>query len=1526
MPTATRTFRVFVSSTFEDLRQERDVLQREAFPKLRLACQQHSARFQAIDLRWGVRDEAALDQKTMEVCLREIERCQRTGIKPNFIVLLGQRYGWRPLPSRIPAEEFQAVLGGVPAREDRALMDGWYLRDDNAVPPEYVLRPRTAEWAEPGRWQELEPRLHCILLEAARVAGLPEQAMVKFGASATHQEILKGLGATPEDRRHVFVFCRQLADQACEADLASLKRFLRAQLPAENIIIYDPSNLAGFCLAVERTLRAVIESEAAGFESRPALALEVDAHDAFARERALVFGRDDVLGAISDYVAAGGDRPLVLLGASGSGKSAVMAQASERASKAVPSAVVLRRFIGASPESSSGLTLLRSLSEQIGGAYGVHGELPADLSGVTRVFRERLALATSARPLVVFIDALDQLRKDDPASPLIWIGGTLPAHCRVVASTTDHVPALNDCRLLRLNALPAADAATALDHWLTAAHRQLQPAQRDRLLGAFSGCGLPLYLKLAFEEARGWPSSLPCAECQLGDGVEGLIDTLLLRLSLESNHGRLMIGRSLGYMAAARYGLTEDEMLDVLSSDSEVWGDFERRAHHTPPDRRLPVIIWSRLFLDLEPYLAERVAPGGTVVSFYHRQLAERAVARFLAGEERKERHTSLAGYFAAQPLWADAEAKQHPNRRKLSELPYQQAHGGYPDELMATLSDFSFIHAKIVADTPESLLQDYDLAITAGRLGSVRENTLRLVQGAIRLAALVVGTDISQLASRLTGGLLGWDQPEITTLLDAIRRAQRDPWLRPLNPALARAGKALLLTVEGHRGGVWAVAVTPDGRRVVSGSEDSSLRVWKFETGEPLHTLAGHTGSVRAVAVTPDGRRVVSGADDNTLRVWDLETGQTLRTLEGHTGGVCAVAVTSDGRRLISGSWDKTVRLWDLGTGTCEATLTGHMEGVTSVAVTPDGRLAISGSWDKTVRLWDLGTRACEHTLTGHMEVVTSVAVTPNGRRIVSGSWDKTLRVWDLEAVTCERTLSGRTSYVWAIAITPDGRRVVDDSLWIWDLETGTCERELAGEKEGAISVAVTPDGRHAVSGSPDCTLRVWDLECGNELHTSEGHKQAVLAVTVTPDGRHAVSGSMDSTLRLWDIETGQGLRTLRGHTGHVQAVAVTPDGRRAVSGGGFGDNTLRSWNLETGETLHSSEQYAGYFQTVAVTPDGRRAVAGLGAFEHTLEIWDLETGKTLHSLQGHSGSINAVAITHDGRCAISGSDDRTLRVWDLKTGKILSTIEGHLGPVKTVVMTPDGRRAVSGSGDGTLRVWDLETGQTLRILPVALHMTPHRAANHTGHKLAVMACAVTRDGRRAVSASQDGTLCVWDLEAGKPITRFVADHPLECCAVTPDGLTLLAGDEAGNVHFLRLENAPNADLARTTDARVARGSVPGPVVGLNDHAYLEQLHRAVLAIDEESLGRDHPDLAKVLAALADILQEEGRLVEAEQFARRRLEILLRFTRATGHHHPSLQESFGDYGALLKAMGYNVDEVMRRLFEIGESHGIKFG
>ena len=153
----------------------------------------------------------------------------------------------------------------------------------------------------------------------------------------------------------------------------------------------------------------------------------------------------------------------------------------------------------------------------------------------------------------------------------------------------------------------------------------------------------------------------------------------------------------------------------------------------------------------------------------------------------------------------------------------------------------------------------------------------------------------------------------------------------------------------------------------------------------------------------------------------------------------------------------------------------------------------------------------------------------------------------------------------------------------------------------------------------------------------------------------------------------------------------------------------------------------------------------------------------------------MSGVAITPDGRRAVSASYDNTLRVWDLESGQSVRTLEGHSSSVNGVAITPDGRRAVSASWDNTLRVWDLESGQSVRTLE--------------GHSRWVNGVAVTPDGRRAVSASYDNTLRVWDLESGKELALLTADCVTASCAVSLDGQTIVAGDEAGNMHILKME-----------------------------------------------------------------------------------------------------------------------------------------
>jgi WD40 repeat protein len=286
-----------------------------------------------------------------------------------------------------------------------------------------------------------------------------------------------------------------------------------------------------------------------------------------------------------------------------------------------------------------------------------------------------------------------------------------------------------------------------------------------------------------------------------------------------------------------------------------------------------------------------------------------------------------------------------------------------------------------------------------------------------------------------------------------------------------------------------------------------------------------------------------------------------------------------------------------------------------------------------------------------------------------------------------------------------------------------------------------------------------------GALIRTLEGHIAGVNAVAVL-DSRRAISASDDWTLRVWDVESGQTLKILEGHTARVNAVSVVDD-QRIVSVSS--DGTLRVWDLASGQTLRILEEHTVGGFAVAVVNE--QHVVSCASSDGTLRVWNLESGQTLKTLEGHAEGVFAVAVV-DGWRAVSASSDMMLRVWDLGSGQTLKILEGHADVVYAVAVM-DNRRAISASDDKTLRVWDLESGQAIQ--------TPE------GHTSEVSAIAVV-DDRRAISASYDRTLRVWDLESGEALAVMTLEAPVWAVAVSPGGKVIVAGDQAGRVHFFDL------------------------------------------------------------------------------------------------------------------------------------------
>ncbi|ERT04088.1 WD domain, G-beta repeat protein [Lyngbya aestuarii BL J] len=213
-------------------------------------------------------------------------------------------------------------------------------------------------------------------------------------------------------------------------------------------------------------------------------------------------------------------------------------------------------------------------------------------------------------------------------------------------------------------------------------------------------------------------------------------------------------------------------------------------------------------------------------------------------------------------------------------------------------------------------------------------------------------------------------------------------------------------------------------------------------------------------------------------------------------------------------------------------------------------------------------------------------------------------------------------------------------------------------------------------------------------------------------------------------------------------------------------------------GALIRTLVGHSGSVNAVAITPDSSKLVSG--SWDNTIKVWDLASGKQLLTLREHNSVVMAVAISPDGSKLVSGSNDNTIKAWDLASGKQLFNLGGHDDHddlVWAVAISPDGLKLVSGASDNTIKVWDLVTGK--KLLSLSEYSVEH----------SINAVAISPDGSKVVSASSDKTVKVWDLNTGKEMITFIGDSDFNCCAISPDNQTIVAGDSSGILHFLRIE-----------------------------------------------------------------------------------------------------------------------------------------
>ncbi len=698
-----------------------------------------------------------------------------------------------------------------------------------------------------------------------------------------------------------------------------------------------------------------------------------------------------------------------------------------------------------------------------------------------------------------------------------------------------------------------------------------------------------------------------------------------------------------------------------------------------------------------------------------------------------------------------------------------------------------------------------YNLGLTRWRHGLITDDTL------VKILVDLIDSDPGHWMPRYLLGMVHMERCDHRAAGKVLKGLQETDNQRPqvekINEYLknnSRQTRRLARLFKGHTAPVFAVRINTEGTRILSGSMDKTLKVWDADNGKCLKTIEGHRGYVNAVDMSPDGKFAISGggeliSEDFDLKYWDLEKGTVIHDLQGHAGLIRSVALDTEKKLALSGGTDNLIKLWDLQKGSCIETLEGHQEWVNTLDFSPDGSYALSGcgtprgSKDRTLRLWDLESKQCIRSLRGHTGSINTACFSRDGQFILSGSGnpgeqqDNTVRLWLASSGECLQQLSGHEGRINGVASGPDGRYALscseDKSLRIWDLETCQCIRTFVGVKGEINTLSISGDGSLAVTGCADSTLQLWEVNLGQEFFRAHhflsipnaqiidisedeyfeiGMSRARQAMAFqdytaaahwlrearSQKGKARDSKVMSRWVELYsrlqrkEPQGGWEIRTFETGQGSVGKVHFLGRKNLVVSGGQ--DGTVKIWNLTTGElamTLDAGTGSQEGVRSISTTGDGSRLAVG-NASSTGFTLWNLDTGKQDLKLDAfkNPGPLR-VHFSPEGRLVFCASgQENSIKMFDAFDGRLLRKYEGHKMGINDFILSRDQQYILSASKDNTIKLWDLAGGRCVRTI---------KSKKLKG----ISSLCLSDNSRFALSASADNSIRLWDIENGKCI-----------------------------------------------------------------------------------------------------------------------------------------------------------------------------
>lgn len=759
MKSNSKTIKFFISSTFKDFLKERNALQEFVFPKLKILCQSKGFSFQPVDLRWGVIPEASDDNQTMNFCLNEVKRCS-SDPKPNLLVLLGQRYGWGPLPSSITQEEYVHI---TKYHHDNELFDQWYIKDENDIDKKYFLKDKKN--LSKNKWEDIEKKLKTHINTATE--NIPKYE--EFQKSATELEIRDALKHFEGSKENTLIYIREFDDISDkdyyedDKKLTQLKKDLQnptyAVIKKSNISLdaYKDSDkdeeefsklskdLQEFCSKILDYYKKIISQEMKDYIKVSDLNIELQEQINFLNSKSkVVLGRKNEVKEIKNFICNSNEQYYLLYGKSGSGKSSVLAKTifatfnlkhddkpEVRKQKLSAEYKVIYRFIGTTAHTSTPRDTYEYIYWELQENTKEKPFIEYDDHEFYQQFRE--ALKSYKKKIIFFMDAVDQFNIYDDLNIFLE---KLPDNIKIIFSTLSEHKSEDNIDTLYFNRLQNSISNSKelniltnsnkdiLRKWLKDTGRTLTTNQLKYLLKKCKG-QTPLYLRLAFIIAKEWKSSYKDYDKDIEGSEKDLILKFFEKLTVNHYHKSNLIERVLGFISASKDGLSELELIDLLSREKDILEYYERKNSDYPKLSKLPDAIFSRLYFNIQEFFTAKLIDEEMLIVPFHRIISETIRDKYYKINDIYL-HKKLADYFLTLQDNARIWDKRYNNIHMLSETPYQLVHAKDSKRLKDILFDLEFAGSVYDNYKQESFKEVLE---KAKQLDSISENEIHSIR-----------------------------------------------------------------------------------------------------------------------------------------------------------------------------------------------------------------------------------------------------------------------------------------------------------------------------------------------------------------------------------------------------------------------------------------------------------------------------------------------------------------------------------------------------------------------------------------------------------------------------------------------------------------------------------------------------------------------------------------------------------------------------------------------------------------------------